>query len=146
KFCGRLSKLILNSRSERNNMSIAELIKNTLKEAQELMTSKTVVGEPIKTDTHTVIPVSKVMFGFAGGGGEGDEKGKKGNGQGVGGGWSIEPVAFVVVGEDGAKLMTIGDKESLTGKLMDLAPSVIESVKEYVGNSDTDKPNEGETE
>ncbi len=127
-------------------MSIAELIKNTLKEAQELMTSKTVVGEPIKTDTHTVIPVSKVMFGFAGGGGEGDEKGKKRNGQGVGGGWSIEPVAFVVVGEDGAKLMIIEDKESLTGKLMDLAPSVIESVKEYVRNSDTDKPNEGETE
>ena len=77
-------------------MNISQLIKNTLKEAQELMTSKTVVGEPIKTDTHTVIPVSKVMFGFGGGGAEGDEKGKKGNGQGVGGGWSIEPVAFVV--------------------------------------------------
>ena len=118
-------------------MNIAELIKNTLKEAQELMTSKTVVGEPIKTDTHTVIPVSKVMFGFGGGGAEGDEKGKKRNGQGVGGGWSIEPVAFVVVGEDGAKLMTIGDKESLTGKLMDLAPSVIDSVKEFVGKNDS---------
>ena len=115
-------------------MNIAELIKNTLKEAQELMTSKTVVGEPIKTDTHTVIPVSKVMFGFGGGGAEGD---KKGNGQGVGGGWSIEPVAFVVVGEDGAKLMTIRDKESLTGKLMDLAPSVIDSVKEFVGKNDS---------
>ena len=37
-------------------MNIAELINNTLKEAQELMTSKTVVGEPIRTDTHTVIP------------------------------------------------------------------------------------------
>ena len=118
-------------------MNIAELIKNTLKEAQELMTSKTVVGEPIKTDTHTVIPVSKVMFGFGGGGAEGDKKGKKGNGQGVGGGWSIEPVAFVVVGEDGAKLMTIGDKESLTGKLMDLAPSVIDSVKEFVSKNDS---------
>lgn len=118
-------------------MNIAELIKNTLKEAQELMTSKTVVGEPIKTDTHTVIPVSKVMFGFGGGGAEGVEKGKKGNGQGVGGGWSIEPVAFVVVGKDGAKLMTIGDKESLTGKLMDLAPSVIDSVKEFVGKNDS---------
>jgi sporulation protein YtfJ len=118
-------------------MNIAELIKNTLKEAQELMTSKTVVGEPIKTDTHTVIPVSKVMFGFGGGGAEGDEKGKKGNGQGEGGGWSIEPVAFVVVGKDGAKLMTIGDKESLTGKLMDLAPSVIDSVKEFVGKNDS---------
>ena len=116
-------------------MNIAELIKNTLKEAQELMTSKTVVGEPIRTDTHTVIPVSKVMFGFGGGG---NEKGKVGNGQGVGGGWSIEPVAFVVVGDDGAKLMTIGDKESLTGKLMDLAPSVIESVKEFVGKNQND--------
>ena len=118
-------------------MNIAELINNTLKEAQELMTSRTVVGEPIKTDTHTVIPVSKVMFGFGGGGAEGDEKGKKGYGQGVGGGWSIEPVAFVVVGEDGAKLMTIGDKESLTGKLIDLAPSVIDSVKEFVGKNDS---------
>ncbi len=125
-------------------MSISELIKNTLKEAQELMTSKTVVGEPIRTDTHTVIPVSKVTFGFGGGGGEGNEKGKKGHGQGVGGGWSIEPVAFVVVGEDGAKLMTIGDKESLSQKLMDLAPSVIDSVKEYVGKSQKEEPGEEE--
>ena len=124
-------------------MNIAELINNTLKEAQELMTSKTVVGDPIRTDTHTVIPVSKVMFGFGGGGGEGDEKQKAANGQGVGGGWSIEPVAFVVVGADGAKLMTIGDKESLTGKLMDLAPSVIESVKEFVDKNQNDNSEEG---
>ena len=64
-------------------MNIAELIKNTLKEAQELMSSRTVVGEPIKTDTHTVIPVSRVMFGFGGGGGEGNEKNNTATGQGV---------------------------------------------------------------
>jgi sporulation protein YtfJ len=127
-------------------MNISELIKNTLNEAQELMSSRTVVGEPIKTDTHTVIPVSKVMFGFGGGGGEGNEKGKAGTGQGVGGGWSIEPVAFVVVGKDGAKLMTIGDKESLTGKLMDLAPSVINSVKEMVGNQSATESKEENAE
>ena len=125
-------------------MNIAELIKNTLKEAQELMSSRTVVGEPIKTDTHTVIPVSRVMFGFGGGGGEGNEKNNTTTGQGVGGGWSIEPVAFVVVGEDGAKLMTIGDKESLTGKLMDLAPSVIDTVKEMVGNGSESQEKESE--
>lgn len=125
-------------------MNIAELIKNTLKEAQELMSSRTVVGEPIKTDTHTVIPVSRVMFGFGGGGGEGNEKNNTATGQGVGGGWSIEPVAFVVVGEDGAKLMTIGDKESLTGRLMDLAPSVIDTVKEMVGNGSESQEEESE--
>ena len=125
-------------------MNITELIKNTLKEAQELMSSRTVVGEPIKTDTHTVIPVSRVMFGFGGGGGEGNEKNNTATGQGVGGGWSIEPVAFVVVGEDGAKLMTIGDKESLTGRLMDLAPSVIDTVKEMVGNGSESQEEESE--
>lgn len=98
------------------------------------MTSRTVVGEPIKTDTHTVIPVSRVTFGFGGGGGEGIEKNATSSGQGVGGGWSIEPVAFVIVGEDGAKLMTIGDKESLAGRLMDLAPTVVDTVKEMVNN------------
>ena len=125
-------------------MNIAELIKNTLNEAQELMSSRTVVGEPIKTDTHTVIPISRVMFGFGGGGGEGNEKNNTATGQGVGGGWSIEPVAFVVVGEDGAKLMTIGDKESLTGRLMDLAPSVIDTVKEMVGNDSESQEEESE--
>ena len=125
-------------------MNISELIKNTLKEAQELMSSRTVVGEPIKTDTHTVIPVSRVIFGFGGAGGEGNEKNNTATGQGVGGGWSIEPVAFVVVGEDGAKLMTIGDKESLTGRLMDLAPSVIDTVKEMVGNGSESQEKESE--
>ena len=120
-------------------MNISELIKHTLHEAQELMTSRIVVGDPIKTGTHTVIPVSKVMFGFGGGGGEGTEKNKEGMAQGVGGGWSIEPLAFIVVGEDRAKLMTLDDKESLTGKLLDLAPSVIESVKETVGKQSNNK-------
>ncbi len=113
-------------------MNISELIKNTLKEAQDLMATKTVVGEPIQAGDHTIIPVSKVMFGFGGGGGEGTEKKEDRSGQGVGGGWSIEPVAFVVVGKDGAKLMTIGDKEGLTGKLMDLAPKVMDTVKDFV--------------
>ena len=75
---------------------------------------------------------------------EGNEKNNTATGQGVGGGWSIEPVAFVVVGEDGAKLMTIGDKESLTGRLMDLAPSVIDTVKEMVGNGSESKEEESE--
>jgi uncharacterized spore protein YtfJ len=35
--------------------------------------------------------------------------------------------------------MTLDDKESLTGKLLDLAPSVIESVKETVGKQSNNK-------
>ncbi|MDP7165773.1 MAG: spore germination protein GerW family protein [Candidatus Marinimicrobia bacterium] len=114
-------------------MNVADLIKSTLEEVQNLMLTRTVVGEPITAGDHTVIPVSKVTFGFAGGG-AGTESKQSGEGSGIGGGWSIEPVAFVVLGVDGAKMLTVGDKESVTGKLFDLAPKVMETVKEMVDN------------
>ncbi|MFQ6612152.1 MAG: GerW family sporulation protein [Fidelibacterota bacterium] len=113
-------------------MGISELIKNMLKEAQDMLDSKTVVGKPIQAGDYTVIPVSKIVFGFGGGGGESPENHPGGSGQGVGGGWSIEPMAFIVLGKDGAKLMTIGDKENLSTKLMDLAPKVVDTIKDFV--------------
>ena len=112
-------------------MSIENLVKNTLHELQELMATKTVIGEPVDAGEHTVLPVSKVTFGFASGGGTGeaDTKDKgKGTGEGIGGGWSIEPVAFVIVGHDGAKLLTIGENEGIGSKIMDLAPKVMDAV------------------
>ncbi len=89
-------------------MDVTELIKNTLNEIQDLMLTRTVVGDPIEAGDHTVIPVSKVTFGFGGGGGE---KKDVDQGQGVGGGWSIEPVGFVIIGPDGARLLTIGEQD-----------------------------------
>lgn len=80
-------------------MAVSELIKNVMKELESLMRTKTVVGDPISAGDYTVIPVSKVSFGFGAGGG-GDEKKKGGTGEGVGGGWSIEPLAFFVVGKE----------------------------------------------
>jgi len=113
-------------------MGISDLIKNLLKESQEMLDSKTVVGTPIQAGDYTVIPVSKIVFGFGGGGGESPDQKTGGSGEGAGGGWSIEPVAFIVLGKDGAKLMTIGDKDSLSTKLMDLAPKVVDTIKDFV--------------
>jgi len=115
-------------------MSVTDLIKNTLEEIQDLMLTRTVIGDPITAGDHTVIPVSKITFGFGAGGGEGTESKQTGSGEGIGGGWSIEPVAFVIIGKDGAKLLMVGNKESVFGKLFDLAPKVMETVKEMVDN------------
>lgn len=124
-------------------MSVTDLIKKTLEEMQNLMLTRTVVGEPITAGEHTVIPVSKVMFGFGAGGGEGTESKQMSSGQGIGGGWSIEPVAFVIIGKDGTKMLTVGNKESIAGKLFDLAPKVIDTVKEMVDNkTETSDKNE----
>jgi len=115
-------------------MSVTDLIKNTLEEIQDLMLTRTVIGDPITAGDHTVIPVSKITFGFGAGGGEGTESKQTGSGEGIGGGWSIEPVAFVIIGKDGAKLLMVGNKESVFGKLFDLAPKVMDTVKEMVDN------------
>ena len=40
-------------------MNVTDLIKSTLEEVQNLMLTRTVVGEPITIGDHTIIPVSK---------------------------------------------------------------------------------------
>ena len=52
-------------------MAVSELIKNVMNELETLMQTKTVVGDPISAGDYTVIPVSKVSFGFGAGGGSG---------------------------------------------------------------------------
>ena len=113
-------------------MAVSELIKNVMDELETLMQTKTVVGDPINAGDYTVIPVSKVSFGFGAGGGGSDNGKKEGKGEGVGGGWSIEPLAFFVVGSEGARLYSLKHEETVMGKLFDLAPKVAETVKDYV--------------
>ncbi len=132
-----------------NAMGIDTLVKNTLHELQELMATKTVVGDPVSANDYTVLPVSRVSFGFASGGGSGqaDSKDKgSGSGEGIGGGWSIEPVAFVIVGKDGAKLMTIGENEGVGSKILDLAPRVVDAVTNLAGKKKAEKEEPEEDE
>ena len=113
-------------------MAVSELIKNVMKELESVMQTKTVVGDPITAGDYTVIPVSKVSFGFGAGGGGADEKKKGRSGEGVGGGWSIEPLAFFVLGKEGARLYSLKEEENIMGRLFDLAPKVADTVKDYM--------------
>jgi uncharacterized spore protein YtfJ len=86
------------------------LIKMSLGEIERLLSTKTVVGEPIKVEGNTIVPLLSVGFGFGGGGGSGKPN-KQGKGEGVGGGAgggaSIKPVAIIVVNKQGVKVMSI---------------------------------------
>ena len=44
------------------------LMSVTLEKIKEMTGSNTIIGEPIVVDGATILPVSKVTFGFAGGG------------------------------------------------------------------------------
>ena len=89
---------------------ISELMETTMQKIREMIDANTVVGEPITTgDGITLVPVSKVNVGFAGGGSDFSKKQepKDAFGGGFGAGVNIIPVAFIVAKGDNIRLLHI---------------------------------------
>ena len=89
---------------------VENLLKTTLGEIERLLTTKTVVGDPITVEGNTVIPLISIGFGFGAGGGSGkEEKTVSGEaaGGGSGGGGGIKPVAIIVANQDGVRVETV---------------------------------------
>lgn len=100
---------------------IESLFGRAIGEIERMLNTKTVVGEPITAEGHTLIPLISVGFGFGAGGGEGTDP-QKGNGGAVGGGGGVKPVALVIIGKDGVRVESVkGPAASLADKLADVA-------------------------
>ena len=98
---------------------------------KEMVDVNTIVGDPVQCpDGSVIIPISKVGFGFAAGGGEyGEGKDEKPFAGGSGAGISISPVAFMVVGKGQVKLLPInapGDRA------MEMVASVADKMADWV--------------
>ena len=81
-----------------NEHPINEMMSSVMKNIREMVDVDTIVGNPITTpDGTTIIPVSKVSFGFGSGGSDlpGKDPEKKFGGGG-GAGVTIQPIAFLV--------------------------------------------------
>ena len=99
------------------------LFGKAISEIERILSTKTVVGEPITVDGNTLIPLVAVGFGFGVGAGEGnDPKKGAGSGGGTGGGGGIRPVALVIVNKDGVRVEAVkGAAASLVEKVADVA-------------------------
>ena len=105
---------------------IEGLFGKAIGEIERMLSTKTVVGEPITVEGHTLIPLVSVGFGFGVGGGEGnDPKKGAGTGGGTAGGGGVKPVALVIVGKDGVRL------ESLKGGAASLVEKVVEAAGKF---------------
>ena len=116
---------------------VKDLLKTTLEELEKVLSTRTVVGEPIQIGGNTLIPLSSVGFGFGAGGGAGrDAKSEaaEGSGSGTGGGGGIKPVAVVIVNDDGVRLEPIR-----TG-----AANVLEAVGGAIGKAIEKKSTEAD--
>ena len=125
---------ILYQERSRSMEHVENLLKTNLEEIERLLNTKTVVGEPIKVEGVTLIPLISIGFGFGAGGGSGQAQ-KPGVGEGEGavtaGGGGIKPVAVVVISDDGVRV------ESIKGR----TANIIEKIGSALGAA-TRRPQE----
>lgn len=110
---------------------VKDLVGTAMGKIKELSDVDTIIGEPIKIDGNiTIIPVSKVSYGFAAGGSDLPSK-AGGNlfGGGSGGGVTIQPLAFIVVANGDVKLLQINQDKSSTGAIVNLVPELFDKVQ-----------------
>lgn len=109
---------------------VENLVKTTLAEIEKVLSTKTVVGEPLALEGITLVPLISAGFGFGAGGGAGKGEAKQkgeASGGGTGGGAWVRPVAVVVVTREGVKIEPImGSLAGAMEKLGETIPQVIE--------------------
>lgn len=122
---------------------IENLMITAMNSLRDMIDVNTVVGDTVETvDGTTIIPVSKVAFGYAAGGSEFNsnklnrysENYKLPFGGGSGAGINISPVAFLVVKDGMVKLLTI-EMNGPIDKLVDYVPDIINKVSDYFQNN-----------
>lgn len=124
------------------------LMQTAMQSIKDMVDVNTIVGEPVESKDGTVIiPISKVSFGFGAGGSDFGQK-NVGNpdanfGGGSGGGASIEPVAFMVVGQEQIKLMPIEKNTSPVEDIIDSVPTLLDKVIKAIKKK-KDKPEKTE--
>ena len=123
---------------------IEGLMKTAMESIKEMVDVNTIIGDPVETPDGTVIiPVSRVACGFGAGGGEFEacrqskgDKGEKGEqkdsppyfGGGSGGGVSVQPVGFLVVGNGQIRLIPV-DNNVIYDRLIDVAPQILRQIQ-----------------
>ena len=111
-----------------------DLISEALGKIHEMADANTVMGDPIKVDGITIIPVSKVSYGFAGGGSDLPVKSEKeAFGGGTGGGMTLQPLGFLIVSNGDVKFIQINLDTSKTSAVVNMIPDLIDKIKDIAG-------------
>ena len=110
--------------------SASGILSTTIEKVRQLVDVSTIVGEPIKlSEEITVIPVSKVTYGFASGGSDFPSKNKSELfGGGGGAGITINPVAFLVLKDGEVTLKHITSNDNAAERMVNMIPDVIDKI------------------
>ena len=110
---------------------LGDILQEAMGKVREMVDANTIVGQPITADGVTLIPISKVSFGFGGGGGSYAPKTgtEKNLATGLGAGVKITPVAFLVVKESTVRVLPVAVPAASTlDRLVEMVPDAVDKV------------------
>lgn len=121
--------------------SAAGILETTIEKVKNLVNVSTIIGEPMKVDDSlTIIPVSKVTYGFASGGSDFPSKSNKEIfGGGGGAGVTITPVAFLVINDGEVTLKHITAYDNAAERVVNLVPEMFDKVTSVVNKAKKEK-------
>ena len=121
---------------------VNDLMQSTIEKIHEMVDTNTIVGQPISTpDGVTLIPISRVSFGFGSGGGDYGKTQPHQFGGAGGAGIKIDPVAFLVVKDGSTRVLPVTlPPATALDRIIEMAPGLLDRVENYF-----DKKKEEET-
>lgn len=133
---------------EEKKHPLNDLMSATMDKIQLLAGSNTVVGEPIVTGDVTILPISRLSFGFGVGGSDFTSKNQKPDaancfGGGSGAGVNVDPVAFLVVRDGNVRILPLlPPAEGVVGRVVDMVPELVDKVTDFVEKQQEKKDNQ----
>lgn len=122
--------------------SAAGILESTIEKVKDLVNVSTIIGEPIKVEgSVTVIPVSKVTYGFASGGSDFPSRSNQDIfGGGGGAGVTITPVAFLIIDAYGnVDIKHITAFDNAAERVVSLVPEMFDKVSGVINKTKMDK-------
>ena len=111
-----------------------EVLQESMAKVREMVDTNTIVGQPIQTaDGVTLIPISRVSFGFGGGGTAFSSKKEPAAdpnlGTALGAGVKVEPVSFLIIKDGSVRVLPVAAPAVNTvDRIVELVPDVVDKV------------------
>ena len=117
------------------------LMNESMKGLRDLVDVDCIVGEPIVTASGTtIIPISKVTFGFGSAGTDIAKSSKDDFGGGAGAGVTIQPLCFLIERDGDVKILNINPSRTTADALVNMVPEAIDRISAMIAKNKSEQP------
>ncbi|MBQ8182579.1 MAG: sporulation protein YtfJ [Clostridia bacterium] len=129
-----------------NEKSANGILSTTIEKVRDLVDVSTIIGEPMNLpEGITIIPISKVTYGFASGGSDFPSKNNVELFGGAGGaGITINPVAFLVIKDGDVSIRHIVSNDNAAERAVTMIPEMFDKVVNLADKIKKDKDQSAE--